>query len=126
MPAKLWCHWSIQDNRVLIETLVAQKAAGNQAQSGWKSTTWSVVTAELKKADIDCEVKKTPAKCSDHYANVRARYTSINANHWLSTHNPCDSSKPITCRSKGSEIYQVLGGMVEESSSLLLTSTGLS
>jgi len=67
------CHWSAEDNRVLVATLLAQKAAGNQAQSGWKATTWSAVAAaKLKKITPAGQAEKTPTKCSDRYVNVRA------------------------------------------------------
>ena len=79
MPAKAGprCRWSAQDDRILVETLLAQKAAGNQAQSGWKATAWTAVADALKKAAVGGEVEKTASKCSDHYANVRARYVMI-------------------------------------------------
>lgn len=64
------CRWSTDDDRVLVETLLTQKAAGNQAQSGWKSIVWSAVATELKKIAVGDQVEKTTTKCSDHYANV--------------------------------------------------------
>ena len=69
MPKR--CRWSTQDDRILVETLIKQKAAGNQAQSGWKATVWSAVVTELKKIAVGGEAEKTTTKCSDHYSNVR-------------------------------------------------------
>ena len=65
------CRWSTDDNRVLVKTLLIQKAAGNQAQSGWKSTVWSAIATELKKIAVGGQVEKTATKCNDHYSNVR-------------------------------------------------------
>jgi hypothetical protein len=70
MPPKR-CRWSSQDDRILVETLLTQKAAGNQAQSGWKTIVWSAVAAELKKVTTDGQAEKTASKCNDHYCNVR-------------------------------------------------------
>ena len=50
---------SAQDSRTLVETLLAQKAAGNQAQSGWKPVVWNTVAAELKKVALDSQAEKT-------------------------------------------------------------------
>ena len=66
------CRWSAQDDRTLVETLLTQKAAGNQAQSGWKPAVWSAIAAELKKGAVSGQVERTAAKCNDHYSNVRA------------------------------------------------------
>jgi hypothetical protein len=71
------CRWSTQDDRILVETLLAQKAAGNQAQSGWKPTVWSAVAASLSKVAVSGQAKKTTTKCSDHWSNVRTRHTLI-------------------------------------------------
>ena len=69
------CRWSTQHNRILVEILLVQKAAGNQAQSGWKSTVWNAIAAELRKVAVDGEAERTPSKCNDHYSNVCARHT---------------------------------------------------
>jgi hypothetical protein len=71
------CHWSTQDDRILVETLLVQKAAGNQAQSGWKSTAWVAVAGALREVAAEGEVEKTAKKCSDHYANVCTGYVVI-------------------------------------------------
>ena len=60
----------MDDNRVLVETLLSQKAGGNQAQSGWKSIVWSAVATKLKKIAAGDQVEKTTTKYNDHYANV--------------------------------------------------------
>lgn len=65
------CRWSPQDNRIFVDTLLAQKAAGNQAQSGWKSVAWTAVAAALKKAAVGGRAEKTSTKCSDHWFTVR-------------------------------------------------------
>ena len=72
MPKR--CRWSAQDDRTLDETLLTQKAAGNQAQSGWKPVVWNAVAAELKKIVLDNQAEKTATKCNDHYSNVRVGY----------------------------------------------------
>jgi hypothetical protein len=71
------CRWSTQEDRIVVETLLAQKAAGNQAQSGWKSTVWSAVATELKKVAVGGGAEKTASKCSNHYSNVCITSTVI-------------------------------------------------
>lgn len=75
------CCWSTQHNRILVEVLLVQKAAGNQAQSGWKPTVWGAVSAELKKVALDAEPEKTPSKCNDRYSNVCSILTRSATNH---------------------------------------------
>ena len=64
------CRWSTDNDRILVETLLGQKTAGNQAQSGWKSTVWSAIATELKKITVGGQVEKTATKCNNHYSNV--------------------------------------------------------
>ncbi|KAF9787271.1 hypothetical protein BJ322DRAFT_712789 [Thelephora terrestris] len=71
------CHWSAQDDRILVETLLIQKAAGNKAQSGWKSVVWGVVAAELQKVAADGQAEKTASKCNDHYCNLKSDFMLI-------------------------------------------------
>jgi hypothetical protein len=72
-----WCRWSTQEDRIIVKTLLAKKAAGNQAQSGWKSTVWSAVATELKKVAVGGGAEKTASKCSDHHSNVWITSTVI-------------------------------------------------
>ena len=71
MPKPKRCRWLAQDDQILVDTLIKQKAVGNQSQSGWKAVVWSAVAAEFKKVAVDGQAEKTATKCSDHYANVR-------------------------------------------------------
>lgn len=71
------CHWSAQDDCILIERLLTQKAAGNQAQSGWKPSVWSAVAAGLSEIAVNGQAEKTTAKCSDHWSNVRTQVSLL-------------------------------------------------
>ena len=59
------CCWSAHDDRTLVKTLLTQKAASNQAQSGWKPVVWNAVAAELKKITLNNQAEKTAAKCNE-------------------------------------------------------------
>ncbi|KAF9777305.1 hypothetical protein BJ322DRAFT_986067, partial [Thelephora terrestris] len=66
-----------QEDRIIVKTLLAKKAAGNQAQSGWKSTVWSAVATELKKVAVGGGAEKTASKCSDHHSNLKSEYMQV-------------------------------------------------
>ena len=59
--------WHEEEDRCLLATLAEQKMAGNQADSGWKSSVWSVCARNLKAKGFE---GKSAKKCQTHFAFV--------------------------------------------------------
>jgi hypothetical protein len=64
------CTWSDKDDHTMMQVLRELKETGYQADSGWKSTTWTIVAKKLTESGTKGPTK-TPEKCQDHYSNVR-------------------------------------------------------
>ncbi|KAF8056485.1 Myb/SANT-like DNA-binding domain-containing protein, partial [Lyophyllum atratum] len=82
---------------VLLETLKIQKLAGAQAENGWKSTAWVAVVKALEEGGLSKPGnKKTAAKCSDHWGNLKASYVQVHKLRNCSGFGWDDQAKMVT------------------------------
>ncbi|KZV99193.1 hypothetical protein EXIGLDRAFT_699605 [Exidia glandulosa HHB12029] len=72
------CQWLTDQTAELIEDLREQKRQGNQSESGWKDSVWTVCAENQAKKFPDAPgAPKTPAKCADHYTNVKGDFKLV-------------------------------------------------
>lgn len=63
--------WSNPEEELLVNTLLANKAS-HQAESGWKTTVWELVAAELASEFPEKKPRKDADKCSTCWNRVSA------------------------------------------------------
>jgi hypothetical protein len=74
------CKWSDEDNRIMVQALMELKEAGQQADSGWKSSAWKVVADKLAVSGTKGP-QKTANRCADHFSNVRTLLLFVGTDH---------------------------------------------
>jgi hypothetical protein len=63
--------WTSADDAVLVQTLLVQRAAGNQSDSGFKSTAYTACVEALSGSKkVSGGTTKTASSVSDHWAKV--------------------------------------------------------
>ncbi|TEB28720.1 hypothetical protein FA13DRAFT_1599203, partial [Coprinellus micaceus] len=71
------CHWPDVDNIILLGRLKAEKAGGNQSESGWKKTVWIGCATDLAKDGVSKLPVKTWEKCRDHFTNLKKEFSDF-------------------------------------------------
>jgi Myb/SANT-like DNA-binding domain len=67
--------WTSADDAVLVQTLLLQRAAGNQSDSGFKSTAYTACAEALSGSEkVSGGAAKTASSVSNHWAKVCNRY----------------------------------------------------
>ncbi|KAF6743254.1 hypothetical protein DFP72DRAFT_1080453 [Ephemerocybe angulata] len=69
--------WSTRDRMIMLEILQAEKAAGNQPDSGWKQEVWTKVAACLLKDGDKPDPPKTSKKCQDQFGKIKKDFGTI-------------------------------------------------
>ena len=59
--------WTVEDDILLLDKMKDEKNAGNQSDSGWKTTVWYAVAGHLAKYSKSGGPPKTWQKCRDHF-----------------------------------------------------------
>lgn len=69
--------WSLQEDRILLATLMEQKKTGSQADNGWKKPVWLECEKDLAAKGFR---DKTAKKCQGHFTLVRRNCPNISCN----------------------------------------------
>ena len=71
--------WTSSDDATLVQNLVEQQAAGNQADNNWKSVVWNAcIQALAGSEDRSGGLPKTANGCKDHRGTVSFSVICIN------------------------------------------------
>ena len=63
--------WSLADDKLLVEVLTEQQAAGNQADNSWKGVVWVAAALKLQGSEaISGGGPKTADGCDNHWQKV--------------------------------------------------------
>ncbi len=66
------CKYSSDDDRILINTLIAQARAGKQSENGFKTCAFVAAAEALVGSEVVSGGKaKTATSCRDHFTSVR-------------------------------------------------------
>jgi hypothetical protein len=63
--------WKSQDSALLIETLLKEREAGHQSDTGFKPVAWTACATALKGSEVlSGGITKTASSARDHFAKV--------------------------------------------------------
>ncbi|KAH7098554.1 Myb/SANT-like DNA-binding domain-containing protein [Auriculariales sp. MPI-PUGE-AT-0066] len=71
------CVWTTEDDRLLLAHLQQEKAAGNQAQSGWKPSVWQPIMAQYAEAKGQQGGTKTKEKIKSHWQKMKSEFNTV-------------------------------------------------
>jgi len=63
--------WKSQDSALLIDTLLKEREAGHQSDTGFKPVAWTACAIALKGSEVKSGgIAKTASSARDHFAKV--------------------------------------------------------